>query len=78
MMVYKLEFDRDGNLITFVDLERGDNGQNVCKRFGYIPARHVKLAYENLKAGKPWWMASPAHHLTRVEAAFILAEGGSQ
>jgi hypothetical protein len=39
----------------------------------YIPAKHVEIAYWGMIDGKDWEMCSPAYHLTREQAAYILA-----
>jgi len=45
-------------------------GDNVW--LTYIPAKHVKIAYDNLKKGKDYSVCSPVYEITREIAAFIL------
>jgi hypothetical protein len=55
----------------------GTTGDLCCGEDGFhrfsIPAKHVEIAYWNLIDGKDWETCSPVYHLTREQAAFILA-----
>jgi hypothetical protein len=66
-----MKYDEEGNLVVW------NEGRELLESTPRqtIPANHVRVIYDNMSSGSPWWEASPYYAITREVAGFILANG---